>query len=129
MPAALLRDALARVEQEHGDVRRRRGGDHVPRVLDVARRVGDDELPARRREEAIGDIDGDPLLPLGAQPVGQQGKVRVVVAALATDPLDGLELVGEQGLRVVQQAPDERALAVIDRAGRGEPQQVRGHQK
>jgi hypothetical protein len=36
--------ALARVDQDHRQVGGRRAGDHVARVLLVARRVGDDEL-------------------------------------------------------------------------------------
>src|SRR5437773_1034108 len=42
-------------------------GDHVAGVLDVAGGVGDDELPPRRREVPVGDVDGDALLPLGPQ--------------------------------------------------------------
>ena len=44
----LLDDALARVEQDHRDVRRRRAGDHVARVLHVPGRVGELEAAARR---------------------------------------------------------------------------------
>ena len=126
---ALLGDALAGVEQDQRDVRRRGAGDHVPRVLDVARGVRDDELAARGREVAVGDVDRDALLALGAQAVGQQREVGVVVAAVAADLLDRRELVAEQRLGVVQQPPDERALAVVDRAGGREPEQLAGHQK
>ena len=38
-------------------------------------RVGDDEAPPRRREVAVGDVDRDALLALGAQAVGQQREV------------------------------------------------------
>ena len=38
-------------------------------------------------------------------------------AAVAADPLDGVELVGEDRLRVVQQPADQGGLAVVDRAG------------
>ena len=79
---ALLGDALAGVEQDQRDVGRRGAGDHVPGVLDVARGVRDDELAARGREVAVGDVDRDALLALGAQAVGQQRQVRVVVAAV-----------------------------------------------
>jgi hypothetical protein len=48
----------------------------------VARTVGDDEPPPRRREVAVGDVDGDALLALGAQAVGQQREVDLAVAAL-----------------------------------------------
>jgi hypothetical protein len=42
----------------------------------------------------------------------------------AAGALDRLELVLEDRLRVVQQPPDERALAVVDRAGGGEAKEV-----
>ena len=59
-------DAVARVDQQDRDVGRRRAGRHVARVLLVARRVGEDELAPRRGEVAVGDVDGDALLALGA---------------------------------------------------------------
>ena len=48
MPARLREHALARVDQDHREVRRRGAGDHVARVLLVARRVGDDEFALGR---------------------------------------------------------------------------------
>src|SRR5690606_2323894 len=44
--------------------------------------------------------------------------------APAAGLLDGVHLVLEDGLRVVEEAADERALAVVDAASRGEAQQV-----
>jgi len=38
----------------------------------VAGRVGDDVLAAAGREVAVGDVDGDALLALGLQAVGEQ---------------------------------------------------------
>ena len=78
-------DALARVDEHDRDVGRRGAGDHVARVLLVARRVGDDELAPRGLEVAVGDVDRDPLLALGAQAVGEQGEVDVAVAAALGD--------------------------------------------
>jgi hypothetical protein len=63
----------------------------------------------------VGDIDRDPLLALGAQPVGQAREIDLGVG----------DLIGQQRLRVVQQPPDQRRLAVVDRAGGGEAQQLR----
>ena len=102
----------------------RGAGDHVARVAHVAGGVGDDERAPRRREVAVGDVDRDALLALGAQAVGEQREVDVAVAAPARDRLDVLELVGEDRLGVVEQAADQRRLAVVDRAGGGEAQQV-----
>src|SRR5690606_9635535 len=87
-----------------------------------------DELPLRRREVAVGDVDGDALLALGAQPVGQQRQVRLLEAHALAGVGHRLELVLEDRLRVVEQPPDERRLAVVDRAGGREPQQL-AHQK
>ena len=40
-----------------------------------------------------------------------------IAAARLAEPLDGLELVFEDRLGIVEQPPDQRALAVINRAG------------
>ena len=69
---------LAGVDEDHGAVRGRGAGDHVARVLLVARRVGDDEVPALGREMAVGDVDRDPLLALGRQAVEEQREVELV---------------------------------------------------
>jgi hypothetical protein len=73
--AGLGQHALARIDQDHGKVRGRGAGDHVARVLLVAGRVGDDELALLGGEEAVGDVDGDALLALGAQAVDEQREV------------------------------------------------------
>ena len=65
MAARLGQHALARVDQDDGEVGGRGAGDHVARVLLVARRVGDDELALVGGEEAVGDVDRDALLALG----------------------------------------------------------------
>ena len=115
---------LARVDQHDRQVGGRGAGDHVARVLLVAGRVGDDEAALRGREVAVGDVDRDALLALRAQAVGQQRQVEEVVAHPLAGLLDVLQLVGEHLLGVVQQPPDQRALAVVDRAGGGEAQQL-----
>ena len=123
--ARLLDDAVARVDEDDREVRRRGAGDHVARVLHVARRVGELEAAARRDERAVRDVDRDPLLALGAQAVGQQREVDVAVAAALRRLLDVLHLVDEDLLRVVEQPADQRRLAVVDRAARDEAQQLR----
>ena len=74
----LLEHALARVDEDDGEVRRGGPGDHVARVLHVAGGVRDDELALRRREVAVGDVDRDALLALGAEAVGQEREVDLV---------------------------------------------------
>ena len=121
----LGQDPLAGVDQDHGQLGGRGAGDHVARVLLVARRVGHDELAVLGREEAVGHVDGDALLALGGQAVDQEGEVEL--AALGADLLRvGLErgqVVLEDQLGLVEEAPDQRALAVVDRATGDEAQQ------
>jgi hypothetical protein len=88
VPAGLLDDPFAGVDEYQGEVGRRIPGDHVARVLHVARGIGDDEFASRCGEVAVGHIDGDPLLTFGAEPVREEGEVGVLVAALSTHPLD-----------------------------------------
>ena len=92
----------------------------------MARAVGDDELALRRLEVAIRHVDGDALLALGLQAVDQQGEIGHFAggAPAAAVVRDGRELVVEHLARVVQQAADQRALAVVDRAAGDETQQV-----
>ena len=78
MPARLGEQALAGVDEQDGEIGGGGAGRHVAGVLDVARRVGDDEAAARRGEEAIGDVDGDALLALRLQPVDEQREVDVL---------------------------------------------------
>jgi hypothetical protein len=132
--AGLRQDALARIDQDDGEVGGRRGGDHVAGVLLVARRVGDDVLARAGREIAVGDVDGDALFALGLQAVGEQRQVDRAHAALFRGLGDGGQRVGEDGLGVEQQAADQGALAVIDAAAGQEAQQavvfnLGGHQK
>ena len=120
--SALLGQSGAGVDQQQRQVGGGGTRDHVARVLGVAGAVGEDESPPRRRERAVGDVDRDALLALGAQPVGQQRQIEPVDAAL----LDVRELVGEHGLRVIEQPPDQGRLPVVDAAGGGEAEKVHG---
>ena len=126
--ARLLDHALACVDEDDRDVRRRRPRDHVAGVLDVPGRVGELEAAARRHERAVGDVDRDPLLALGAEAVGEEREVDVAVAAAPRRLLDVLELVGEDLLRVVEQPADQGRLAVVDRARGHEADQLGRHQ-
>ena len=128
VPARLREQALARIDQHHRDVRGRRAGGHVAGVLLVARAVGDDELAPLGAEEAVGDIDRDALLALGGETVEQQRVVdRVALGAVAAAVgRERGQLVVEQALGVVQQAADQRALAVVDAAAGDEAQQALG---
>ncbi len=102
----------------------------VGRLLHDSKAILADQLESVARTSAERGFGGEPgaidfaLLTLRPQAVGQQRQVGGVKAALAADPLDRVELVREDRLGVVEQAADERRLAVVDRAGGREPQQV-----
>jgi hypothetical protein len=128
VPSRLLEQSVAGVDEHDRQLGGRRAGDHVPGVLRVPGGVGDDEFPLGRGEVAVGDVDRDALLALGAQAVGHQGEIGVIVPALLRGLLDGGQLVLHDGLGVVEQSTDERRLAVVDGTCRRDPQQRR-HQK
>ena len=101
---------LGGVDQHHGGVGARCRRDHIACVLLVTGSVADDELARLGGEVAVGHIDRDALFALGGQAVGQQGQIRL--AGLG----DAGQLILQHGAGVHQQATDQRALAVIDRA-------------
>ena len=71
MAARLLGHPAAGVDEHEREVGGRRPGRHVARVLRVAGAVVQDEAAGRRGEVAVGDVDRDALLALGAQAVGE----------------------------------------------------------
>ncbi len=82
MTMRLRQQTLARIDQQHGQVRRRRAGGHVARVLLMPGSVGDDELAPRRRKIPVRDVDGNALLALRPQTVGDQRKIDAAAARL-----------------------------------------------
>jgi len=94
----------------------------------VPRRVGDDELAAAGRKVAVGHVDRDALFTLGLQAVGEQRKVEGWCAlgprCAGRTLLERVDLVGEDGPRIEQQAADQRTLAVVDRTGGQEAQRT-----
>ena len=63
------------VHQDHRTVRTGGGGDHVAGVLLMSWRVANDEFALFGGEVTVGHIDGDALLTLGREAVGQQGQI------------------------------------------------------
>ena len=128
MPPGLHQHALARIDQDDGELRVRGAGRHVAGVLLVPRRVGHDERALRGGEEPVGDVDGDALLALGLEPVDQEREVDVLAGrAVPRGILDqARHLVLEDELGIVQQPADQRRLAVIDRAAGDEAEKVLG---
>src|SRR5690625_3857925 len=78
----------------------------ILRVLDMARRVGNNKLAPRRGEVAVGNIDRDALLTLSAEAVGEKRKVDFAIALQLTRAFDGFVLILENRFRVVQQPAD-----------------------
>src|SRR6266404_1029514 len=102
-------------------------GRHIARVLLVPRRIGDDELAPRRGEVTVRDVDGDALLALRFEAVRKEREVDLADAASHRCALDRRKLVLLDRARIVEQPPDERALAVVDAARRDETQHAAVH--
>ncbi|MNG14796.1 hypothetical protein D3C84_985820 [compost metagenome] len=82
----------------------------------MARGVGNDELALGRGEVTVGHVDGDALLALGLQAIDQQRQVDIVTGGADFFRIagNGFQMVFVDHLGVVQQAPDQGALAVVD---------------
>ena len=80
---------LGGVDQHHGGIGAAGGGDHVAGVLLVAGRVANDEFAVGGVEVAVGHVDGDALLALGREAVGELRQV-------------GLAAFGDVGQLVLQ---------------------------
>jgi len=74
----------------------------------MARGIGDDEFPAGRFKIAVGYVNGDALLPFGAQAIGEQRKIHCASRAIDAAVFYSGELILEHGLGIVQQPPDKR---------------------
>ena len=75
MAMRLRQQPLARIDKQNGEIGIRSARRHVAGILLMAWRVGDDEGALRRREIAVGDIDGDALLALRFEPIDQQREI------------------------------------------------------
>ena len=118
MPSRLRQQPFACIDQQDSKLGGRGARRHVARVLFVTGRVGDNEGAARRREEAVGDVDRDPLLALVFETVQQQREIDVVPrrAEAARLAPEACELILQDQLGVVEQPANQCRFAVIDRA-------------
>ena len=123
VPPGLREHAFSGIYQNNREVGGRRRRDHVAGVLLMPRRVGDDVFARAGREIAICHVDGDALLALGLQTIGEQGQIHRFHATLLRCSGDGGEGVGEDGFGVEQESPNQGALAVIDAAAGEKAQQ------
>ena len=136
VPPRLRQHALARIDQHHRQLRVGGAGGHVAGVLLVAGAVGHDEAAPRGVEIAVGHVDGDALLALGVQAIGEQGEIERALGGIgvqsAAFTCQRLQLVVRQHAGIVEQAAEQGALAVVHAAAGNETQQSlfrRGHQK
>src|SRR5438552_3727172 len=120
VPLRLRLNPPAGVEQEDGKIGIGSAGCHIAGVLLMAGSVGQNKLPPGRTEVAVGDIDGDALFAFRPQAVGQKGQLQ----ALARGEPHCMQLVFEDTLGIVEQATDERGLAIIHAAGGNQAKQV-----
>ena len=88
----------------------------------MAGRVGDDEAALCGGEVAVGDVDRDALLTLGAQTIGEVGEIDLAAAGDVGGALQRLELVLHQAFGIKKQPADEGRFAVVNRAAGVEPQ-------
>ena len=113
--ACLLKNTAAGVNQQDSEVSRRCACRHVPCVLNVTRRICDDELTLVSREEAVGYVDRNALLTFGCETVNKKREVDVL--ALCTNAfgigLKRVQLIFEDHLGIVEHTTDERRFAVV----------------
>ena len=109
LKACFLPLEFARIHQDQGRIGARGCGHHVAGVLLVAWGVTDDEFSPLGGEVTVGYINGDALLALGRQAVGEQGQIGLPHA------LNTGQVVLQHRLGVDQQTANEGALAVVHR--------------
>ena len=126
--AGLGDHAIARIDQHHREITGRGAGGHVAGVLFVAGRVGDDEHPLVGGKIAIGHIDGDALLALGFQSVGQQRRIKVRASGAVGQRVlaDRGQLILVDRFGVMQEPADEGGFTIIDASAGEKPQKILG---
>ena len=93
------------------------------RVLLVSRRIGNDEFAPCGREVTIRNVNRDTLLPLCAEAIRQQRKIKLPRPRRAF-ALNRAHLVFIDALRVIEQSPDQRRFSIIDTTRSRETQQI-----
>ena len=115
VPPGLVAHAFERVDDQHRAVGLRGAGDHVAQEFGVAGRVDQHDVARAGAEADLRGVDGDALVALGLQRVEQERPFERHAAPRA-DGLQHFELALGQAAGLVQQAADQRGLAVIDMA-------------
>ena len=118
MSTCLGLNAMARIDKNDSEIAGRRARCHIARVLFVTRRVSNNKFSFRSREITVGYIDRDSLLTFGLKAVNEQREVDAFAgsARLSAVFFYRRELIFIDHFGVVEQASNERALAIIDAA-------------
>src|SRR3954469_283713 len=116
MTASLSQYAFACVNENYGGIGVGSSSGHVACVLFVTRGVGHNERSARRREKAVCHIYRNALLSFGFESIDEKSEIQIIArrSVLTAVALQGDELVLHDELGVVQQASNQRGLAVVD---------------
>ena len=126
MTAALLARSFVGGDEQQGGVGARRADSQVLEELLVAGRVDEHGVPpSRGAEGSLGNADADVLVALGLEGVHEE-RVLEGHAALAAGLLDALQPALRERAAVVQQAADERGLAVVHVADDDDAQGLEG---
>jgi hypothetical protein len=115
MAAGLIAHALQSIDDQDRAVSLRGAGDHVAQELGMSGRVDQHDVARIGAEADLRGVNGDALVALGLQCVEQERPFEGHAAPLA-DGFQHLELALGQAAGLVQEAADERGLAVIDMA-------------
>src|SRR5262249_42424309 len=109
MPSCLYEYALARIDQNDGEVSVRGPSGHISRILFVTRRIRDNERAPRCGEKAVGDVDSDALFALHLKPVQQKSEVDLFAGRAMPTGIrrERRKLIIENEFRVVQQSADQ----------------------
>ena len=108
MATRLFFDASRSINDHEREIRRRCTGGHVGGVLNVAGTIGDDELALRGGGVAIGHVNGDALLALSTEPIGDETQVHFSNSTVSRSARYRINLVVKELLRVKKQAANNR---------------------
>ncbi len=125
MPARLRGHAFTRVDQTDGQLAMTCTSCHVARVLLMTRAVGNDETTTRGSEVSPRNINSDSLFALSLQAVHCKRQIKSAASGsmhLAVF-FKRSHVIFINATGVMEQAPNQRALAVIHAAAGKKPQQ------
>ena len=118
VPVCLRTNTTSGVDEQYRDVAVGSSHRHVPGVLLVPRRIGDENPPTVGQiHVSVGHVDGDALFALGLQAIGQQGEVDFADRDRRTSTTSCarvVELVDRNRVGFGEQTADQRRLPVVD---------------